>query len=84
MQAPDTHNRQHFLKAEETQFLEGKHNLFHEGTQEQVHEPEEAPVLAMLMANVVNNCVPGSGQCNCKQGVRLCTNEAEAVAEKEI
>ena len=65
----------------------GKCNLFHEGTQEQICEPKEAPVLAMLTANVVNNCAPRSGsfaqQCNHNQGVKLCAEKVEAAA-KEI
>ena len=53
-------NEQHFAKAEEFEFLEGEHDLFHQGRKEQLCEHNEAPALAMPMVDMSRRHEPRS------------------------
>ena len=84
---PDICDGQHFEKSDEIEMIELKHNLFGTDAKEQLHEAEEAPIVAQLLVNVMRSCQPESGtfaqQHNYKQGVKKCGDRAEKAALKE-
>ena len=85
---PDIHDGQYFEKLEEIEFMESENNIFSPEAKEQLHETDEAPMLAQLIMNMMKSHAPESGtftqQCNYKQGVKKCGTKAETAALKEI
>ena len=71
------------MKVEEIKFIEGEHNSFHQGKQEQLHEHDESPALAMLMVDMPRRHKPGSGSF-AQQCKKLHAVHADEAAVKEI